>query len=123
MSMLLGDISGPDGRAPARVERYLPPPPVSTPVDARLLAVLETGRTKASGSDLTVSPLTEFVYLSLGEEGMDAARRQAARMFSRKISARDFLATLDRTMVRNVTKACAEIAVSRKETLLALDTF
>jgi hypothetical protein len=121
VSMLLGDIHGPDGDAPARVERYLPPVTASAPVDARLLSVLERGRPKESGSDLTVSPLTAFVYRSLGEEGAARARQQATRMFNRKISARDFLATLDRTMVRNVTRACAEIAVSRRETLLAVD--
>jgi hypothetical protein len=121
VSMLLGDIHGPDGGSPARVERYLPAPPQTSAVDARLLSVLETGRTKESGSDLTVSPLTAFVYRSLGHDGTARARAQAARMFSGKLSARDFLATLDRTMVSNVTRACAEIALSRRETLLAVE--
>lgn len=122
VSMLLGDIHSSDGRTPARVERYLPKVPATKPVDARLLEVLETGRTKDSESDLTVSPLTAFVYRSLGHEGTAEARRQAARMFNRKLSARDFLATLDRDMVRGVTKACAEIALSRRESLLAMES-
>ncbi len=119
VSMLLGDIRSADDLPPARIERYLPPPPTSAPVDARLLAVLEAGRTKESESDLTVSPLTAYVYRSLGEAGTAAARAQATRMFNRKLSARDFLGSLDRTMVRDVMKACAEIALSRRETLLA----
>jgi hypothetical protein len=68
-----------------------------------------------------VSPLTAFVYCSLGSEGTVLARRKATRMFTRRISAREFLAALDRTMVRDVTKACAQIALSRREALLAVD--
>jgi len=120
VSMLLGDIRGADG-PPARVERYLPLVPASSPVNARLLDVLETGRTRDSESDLTVSPLTAFVYRSLGHEGTALARKQATRMFSRKVSARDFLAALDRTMVRNVAYACAQIALSRAKMLLEVD--
>jgi hypothetical protein len=121
VSMLLGDIHGPDGHEPARVERYLPVVQASAPVDPQLLAVLQTGRTKESGSDLTVSPLTAFVYRSLGQEGTAAARKQATRMFNRKISPHEFLATLDRKLVRDVTIACAEIAVSRRDSLLAIE--
>src|SRR5262249_19355259 len=117
----LGDIFAAGDEAPVRGGRYLPPPSSSPPVDAQLLAVLEKGRTKESGSDLTVSPLTAFVYRSPGHEGTAAARPQATRMFARKLSAREFLATLDAAMVRSVTKACAEVAVSRRDILLGLD--
>jgi len=120
VSMLLGDIHGTDG-SPDRVEQFLPPAPASAPVDAQLLDVLETGRARESARDLTVSPLTAFVYCSLGSEGTVLARRKATRMFTRRISAREFLAALDRTMVRDVTKACAQIALSRREALLAVD--
>jgi hypothetical protein len=120
VSMLLGDIECTDG-PPHRIEQFLPRVACSAPVDAQLLAVLETGRAKESESDLTVSPLTAYVYRSLGHEGMLAARSQATRMFRRNTSPRQFLATLDRTMVRDVTKACAQIALSRMERLLELE--
>ena len=120
VSMLLGDIHGGDD-APERIEQFLPKAPATAPVNAQLLAVLETGRAKESESDLTVSPLTAFVYRSLGHEGTTAARKQATRMFNRRLSARDFLSTIDRTLVRDVTKACAKIAHSRTESLLALE--
>jgi len=120
VSMLLGDIHGRDGR-PDRVEQFLPPAPASASVDGQLLDVLETGRTTSSESDLTVSPLTAFVYRSLGVDGTVLARRQATRMFQGRISPRDFLAGLDRTMVRHVSKACAQIALSRTEALLAIE--
>ncbi|HEY2775698.1 MAG TPA: hypothetical protein VGK20_16780 [Candidatus Binatia bacterium] len=120
VSMLLGDIHETGGR-PDRVEQFLPPAPASARVDSQLLAVLETGRARESVGDLTVSPLTAFVYRSLGDEGTARARLQATRMFARKISAREFLVTLDRTMVHDVTRACAQIALSRTEALLAVD--
>jgi hypothetical protein len=121
ISMLLGDIRETDGR-PDRVEKFLPPAPTKAPVDPQLRAVLETGRTRESESDLTVSPLTAFIYRSLGHEGMLEARKQATRMFARKLSAKDFLASLDRKMVLDVARACAEIALSRGEALLELET-
>jgi len=37
------------------------------------------------------------------------------------MSPRDFLLTLDRTMVRSITKACGQIALSRVDALLAVD--
>jgi len=120
VSMLLGDIHGRDGM-PDRVEKFLPPAPTTQSVDVQLLSVLETGRAKESASDLTVSPLTAFVYRSLGHDRTARAREQAAKMFARKISPGQFLATLDRTMVCDVTKACAQIALSRSQALLAIE--
>ena len=68
-----------------------------------------------------MSPLTAFVYRSLGHERTIAAREQATRMFRHRISPREFLLTLERTMVRDVTKACAHIALSRMEALLEVE--
>ena len=120
VSMLLGDIRSPYGR-PDRVEDFLPPPPADeSKLDAQLLDVLEKGRARESASDLTVSPLTAFVYRSLGEEGTMQALAQARKMFAGELLARDFLGGLERGMVRSLTEACAQIAVSRREALLNL---
>ena len=120
VSMLLGDIRSPYGK-PDRVEDFLPPPPADeSKLDAQLLGVLEKGRAKESSSDLTISPLTSFVYRSLGNDGAVRALEQAKKMFAGELSARDFLGGLDREMVRSLTQACAHIAISRREALLAL---
>ena len=120
VSMLLGDIRSPYGK-PDRVEDFLPPPPADeSQLDAQLLGVLEKGRAIESASDLTASPLTSYVYRSLGNDGSLRALEQAKKMFAGELSARDFLGGLDREMVRSLTQACAHIAISRREALLAL---
>lgn len=120
VSMLLGDIRSPYGK-PDRVEDFLPPVPADeSGLDQQLLDVLEKGRSKESSSDLTVSPLTSFVYRSLGAEGSIKALLQARKMFAGELTARDFLAGLDRDLVRSLTEACARIAVSRRQGLLSL---
>lgn len=120
VSMLLGDIRSPYGQ-PDRAEDFLSPAS-ATPrdLDERLLGVLERGRSMQSASDLTDSPITAFVYRSLGDRGAEAALEQAKRMFAGELTPRAFLDGLDRDMVRALAQACARIALSRRDALLAL---
>ena len=120
VSMLLGDIRSPYGK-PDRVEDFLPPPPADeSGLDSQMLDVLERGRSKESSSDLTVSPLTSFVYRSMGAAGSTQALEQARKMFAGELTPRDFLSSLDRGLVLALTEACARIAVSRRQGLLTL---
>ncbi len=120
VSMMLGDIRSSYGK-PDRIEDFLPVPPLDeTQLDAQLLDVLERGRAQESASDLTVSPLTAWIYRSLGIAGSAAALVQAKAMFEGKLSATDFLKGLDRTMVHALAGSCAHIAISRRDGLLAL---
>ncbi len=117
ISMFLGDISAPDGN-PARVADFLPPPTPSTAsLDTELLAVLEHGRTRESSSDLTSSPMTAFLYRSLGSDGMAALTRQARLMFSGALSGRSFLMGQPADLVCAIVDACRQIALSRSERL------
>ncbi len=120
VSMFLGDIRSRHGKAD-RVEDFLPLASGIERPNSPLLAVLEGGRANESSSDLTNSPLTAFVYRCLGDDGIARAVQQAKKMFAGELAPRDFLKGLDRQMVRVVTKACAQIALSRKEALLALE--
>ena len=120
VSMFLGDIRSRHGK-PDRVEDFLPLASGIEHPDSPLLAVLEGGRANESSSDLTDSPLTAFVYRCLGDDGIARAVQQAKKMFAGELAPGDFLKGLDRQMVRVVTKACAQIALSRKEALLALE--
>ena len=120
VSMMLGDIRSSYGK-PDRIEDFLPVPPLDeSQLDAQVLDVLERGRATESASDLTVSPLTAWVYRSLGIEGSTAALAHARKLFEGKMSAPDFLQTLDQTMVRALAESCAHIAISRRDALLAL---
>lgn len=120
VSMMLGDIRSPYGR-PDRVEDFLPQPPTAGDVDMRLLRVLEKGRALGSTGDLTESPLTAFIYRFLGHAGTERALQQAQQMFAGDLPAHEFLNELNPEMVRAVMKACAQIALSRREALLALE--
>ena len=120
VSMMLGDIRSPYGR-PDRVEDFLPQPPTAGDVDPQLLNVLEKSRARDSAGDLTESPLTAFIYRFLGHGATRRALEQATQLFAGKLPPRKFLAALDRNMVRAVTGACAQIALSRRDALLSLE--
>ena len=117
ISMFLGDISAPDGK-PDRIENFLPPPrPSTTQLDAELLAVLEQGRSRASSNDLTASPMTAFLYRSLGTDGMSALTAQARLMFAGTLSPHNFLKGQPADLVCAIIDACRQIALSRSERL------
>ncbi|WP_342620572.1 hypothetical protein [Rhodoferax sp. GW822-FHT02A01] len=116
VSMFLGDIRSNAGM-PERVEDYLPQGPSPAGLDAQLLQMLEKGRPEDASNDLAVSPLTAFIYRSLGPQGCDAALAASRRMLIGEMSTRDFLMTLNPSMLRTIIDACARIAISRKDRL------
>lgn len=120
VSMFLGDIRNPHGK-PDRVEDFLPPAPVDQTIDQELLNVFETGRALVSSYDLNASPLTAYVYLSMGHEGARMGFHLAREMFDGARSPVDFLRSLDRALVLDISSACAHIAISRRDKLRALE--
>jgi hypothetical protein len=119
VSMFLGDIRSSHGR-PQRIEDHLPPGPNPPGLDARILDLLEIGRPQDSRSDLTVSPLTAYIYRCLGPEGSARALQQAQRMQAGALAPRAFLATLPADVLGSIIDACAQIAVSRRARLQML---
>jgi hypothetical protein len=119
VSMFLGDIRSACGR-PQRVEDFLPPAGSTAVLNSELLRVLEQGRTLESAHDLTASPITAFVYRSIGDAGITHVLKQARNMFDASLSPHAFLQSLDRPMVRAITLACSHIALSRSAALQEL---
>lgn len=120
ISMFLGEIRSAYGR-PERVEDYLPTVAAAQDVNPELLRVFEKGRTLESSNDLTASPITAFVYRSIGHAGTQQALLQARKMFDGTQSPLAFLQSLDRAMVCAIIRACGRIALSRSEPLQALE--
>ena len=121
ISMFLGDIRSPYGR-PDRVDNFLPEPPEAVAdTDPHLLHVFEKGRTLESSNDLTTSPITAYIYRSIGHAGIQAALGQARNMFSGSLAPLAFLQSLNRDMLSAIIHASAAIAVSRKDALQALE--
>ena len=121
VSMFLGDMRA-NGDRPERVEDYLPSGPDKPDLDAQLLQVLEHGRPGDLSNDLAVSPLTAFIYRSLGHAATQAAIANGLAMVRGALTPMGFLQTLPRPMVCAVIDACAHIALSRQERLLEVKT-
>ncbi len=119
VSMFLGDIRSVQGPA-QRIEDCLPAAPHGEELDARLLQLLEAGRPECSRNDLTQSPLTAYMYRCLKPEGCARALEQSRRMVQGELTPRAFLAGLPQDMLGGIIDACAQIALSRRERLLAL---
>ena len=119
VSMFLGDIRSAHGQV-QRIEDYLPCGPQGEELDARLLQLLEVGRPECSRNDLTQSPLTAYMYRCLKPEGCARALEQARRMVSGELTPRAFLTGLPQDMLGSIIDACAQIALTRRERLLAL---
>ncbi|AZN38010.1 hypothetical protein [Iodobacter ciconiae] len=117
VSMFLGDIHSNNGNRPVRAEDFLPVAPGAADIRPELLQVFEQGRSEKSDLDLNASPLTAFLYRSLGHEGTLQAWRQAQRFFSGELSALGFLKSIDSKLITAMVKACMHIAISRQEDL------
>jgi hypothetical protein len=120
VSMFLGDIRSPYGK-PERVEDFLPDITSTELVNDELLRVFEKGRTLESNNDLTASPLTAFIYRHMGHRGTQAAFRQARLMFDGVLPPAQFLQALAPDMVRPILRGCANLALSRRDALYALE--
>lgn len=112
VSMLLGDIHCDNGN-PDRAENFLPRVDVHPNLNTELLDVLEGGRAEETKHDLTSSPLTAFVYRSLGDQGVTEALLNANKMFNQERSRMEFLMALNQTMLLSIISACGHIAISR----------
>jgi hypothetical protein len=119
VSMFLGDIRSAFG-TPERVEDYLPRGPDTPGLNAQLLQVLEKGRPEDSRNDLTISPVTAYMYRCMGVDGSAAALALAHQMVNGDLSPAQFLATLPPDMLGSMIDACARIAPSRRDNLVAL---
>lgn len=119
ISMLLGDIHCDEGK-PDRAENFLPVLKNNKNLNFDLLHVLEGGREQESKHDLTSSPLTAFVYRSLGDQNMAMAFDQAKKMFNQEISPLIFLKSLNLEVVSAIIQACSQIAITRDKELQAL---
>lgn len=119
VSMFLGDIANPAGK-PIRAEHYLPQAPEAAALNRELLEAFQKGRSQAASYDLTVSPLTAFIYQHLGSEGTRAGFSAVQRMSGGDLTPLEFLQQLKPPMVRALINACSQIAVSRQTALRTL---
>jgi len=101
-------------------EDYWPEPRVSSVVDEEsiILRLLGTGRAHEVNFDMKNSPLSFFLFTRLGQPQINLLVREAKLMFSGQLGPRQFLAQIDSKIVFAVAQACAQITLTRKESLL-----
>lgn len=116
VSMFLGDLKTVEVKSD-RIEDFLPLPPPRDDIDALLLNVLEEGRRLSSGGALAASPLSVFLYRSVGMEGIYAIVDDAKEMFAGKLRPADFLKRQPTAVISAIIDGCARIAISRIERL------
>ena len=118
ISMFLGDVKK-DGEEIERAEDHLPPAHLVKGLryNSTLLGLLELGRANDSGFDMKNSPLSAFIYKTLGGDRSHSYLNLARQMFAGQISAREFLDKIDHKIVSAIARSCAVIALSRRERL------
>ena len=118
ISMFLGDLKR-DGEEVERAENYLPTAILDKGLryNSMLLTLLELGRTNESGFDMKNSPISVFIYKTLGEYRSHNYLNFARQMFAGEIAAREFLDKIDHKIVSAIARACAALALSRRHCL------
>ncbi len=99
---------------------FLPKSPIHPTVDPGSIVynLLETGRgSPAEFTDLRNSPLSMFIYSSLGPEGAAVVLAQAHAMFAGSLEAEQFLLQLDRGLLSAIAEGCAIMVPTRSEKL------
>ncbi|MHC4831743.1 MAG: hypothetical protein ACYTFT_15525, partial [Planctomycetota bacterium] len=103
-----------------RLESELPAPDATTPVadsaDPLILGLLEHGRASHTDFDLQTSPLAAFLYRDLGDAGTEAMIEGHETTPDPKA----WLQRLPSALLSAVARATANVALSRREALLAL---
>jgi hypothetical protein len=123
VALFMGAIDG--GEDARRMEDYLPQVRADTSVDelSTLFGLLAFGRASSSSFDLQNSPLALFIYKKLGWDRIQHLLGRAKVMFQGELGAADFLAELPPDMLIAITRACAAMASTRREALLAYAQF
>jgi hypothetical protein len=79
---------------------------------------LNSGRTGAASFDLEGSPLSLFIYKKLSPEVRQRLTKLAKEMFIGQIKPEEFLEQIDRSTLRSIAQASAEMVITRRKELL-----
>jgi hypothetical protein len=91
-------------------------PEVGLKLDRRVFQLLNDGRESESNFDIKNSPLAAYIYSLVGADGVDRCMQYAAHPMDKE-HAIALLNALPRECVAKIVAACAEIAITRRDTL------
>jgi hypothetical protein len=101
------------------LDSFLPPIEPCCDIDpcSDIYRLLETGRGSQLSFDMKNSPVSLFVYKSLGLQRAQEYLAVAHNMFSGQLSAQEFLNLMDRDVVSAIAEACAKMVLTRSDKL------
>lgn len=119
LSLFLGDLPR-EGTSIKRLEYFLPEIDYAPWVDQHsiLYRLLETGRTNEVDFDMKNSPLSLFVYRTMPPEKIEEGMERAREFFAGRLSAHDFLMSLDPFVVQSIARASSIMVYTRRQALL-----
>lgn len=120
LSIFMGDVCQDNPGSP-RLEDFLPSVPVHPEIDpdSVVYSLLMTGRVgQAEFTDLLNSPLSLFVYCSLGQTRVAEDLIHARLMFDGALMPDQFLQKIDHTLLSAIAGACAQMVPTRSDQLM-----
>ena len=116
MAYIMGEI-GADEEG-TRLSDHLPPAPSSKrKLDPTILQLLEHGRASESSFDMKNSPLSLFIYKTLGHAAALRLRDESMPYLSGDEAPADYLSRFPKALVKNIAKAYGAMAFTRADAL------
>jgi hypothetical protein len=119
LSLFMGDARQ-EGNGTPHLGDFLPKTTVHPEVEPGSIVynLLETGRgSEAEFTDLRNSPLSVFIYRSLGPGGVTAGLEQVNAMFDGRLAVEQLLQCLDSELLSAIAEACAIMVPTRGDKL------
>lgn len=119
LSLFMGDIRK-EGEKTTRLEDFLPVVEESNFADrsAVIFNLLEFGRASELHFDMKNSPLSAFLYKTIGPVRIRPLCENAKEMVAGRMSPQEFLHSIDKPVISAIAKASASMVLTRREQLL-----
>ena len=118
VAMFMGDLPTENHRTD-RLEDFLPPPKAEVELDEEVFELLAEGRKGESNFDLRNAPLSAYLYGILGDAGLDEVLKHMSHPMALD-DAGTLLARLPDRARAEIANGCAQLAVTRAESLRSL---
>lgn len=79
--------------------------------------LLEKGRNQDTFFDIKNSPISSYVYQTLGKANVEKYYQYAVDLFNHNLSYRKFVEIIDDKVIKDISKACAKVAYTRRDAL------
>jgi hypothetical protein len=119
VALFIGGIEGELREGQRHWEDYLPdiPTPPVISESSTLFGLLAFGRASSSSFDLQHSPLSLFLFKSLGWDKVHILLELARKFYIGRVDSHTFLDAVPAGVMHSIVSACAEMAITRQTEL------